>query len=286
MARPRKEGLDYFPHDTDAVHDEKLELLRASFGNDGYAFYFILLERIYRSPDAELDVSEAEIQKMLAHKCMVSYQQFINMLKACLKHGIFDAQTYAERGVLTSEGIKKRAGMVFDRRQKSRSAYVLEKVGNQPGVMDAETPTKTPQSKVNKRKEKESIYSLEFEQFWMAYPRKVEKARAWRAWQTRTREGAEPADVMKACENYAKHMAGGDPKFIKHPATFLGPDKPFEDWINPKAQGAEPVKPKLPDCPDCDNMRVLYDEATKTTNRCHCWLAVYGTKEKEAAADA
>jgi hypothetical protein len=47
MARPKKEGMDYFPHDTDAVNDEKIEALRLLYGNDGYAFYFILLERIY-----------------------------------------------------------------------------------------------------------------------------------------------------------------------------------------------------------------------------------------------
>lgn len=60
MARPLKLGLDYFPHDTDSVNDEKIEALRMLFGNDGYAFYFILLERIYRTPTFELNVSDAE----------------------------------------------------------------------------------------------------------------------------------------------------------------------------------------------------------------------------------
>lgn len=50
MARPIKEGLDYFPHDTDAsTQDDKIETLEASYGNDGYATYFKLLERIYRN---------------------------------------------------------------------------------------------------------------------------------------------------------------------------------------------------------------------------------------------
>lgn len=47
MARPLKLGLDYFPHDTDAWNDDKIEAMRVNFGNDGYAFYFIILERIY-----------------------------------------------------------------------------------------------------------------------------------------------------------------------------------------------------------------------------------------------
>ena len=63
MARPQKEGMDYFPHDTDAVNDEKIEALRALYGNDGYAFYFIMLERIYRTAEFEINVSDAETQK-------------------------------------------------------------------------------------------------------------------------------------------------------------------------------------------------------------------------------
>lgn len=38
MARPRKEGMDYFPHDTDAVNDTKIESLRMLYGNDGHYF--------------------------------------------------------------------------------------------------------------------------------------------------------------------------------------------------------------------------------------------------------
>lgn len=63
MARPIKEGMDYFPHDTDASSDEKIELLTGIYGNDGYAFYFIMLERIYRNKDFCIDVSDAETEE-------------------------------------------------------------------------------------------------------------------------------------------------------------------------------------------------------------------------------
>ncbi len=80
MARPHKKGLDYFPHDTDAVNDEKIEALRALYGNDGYAFYFILLERIYRTENVELDIKTEQMKRILAKKIQISKQKFEKML--------------------------------------------------------------------------------------------------------------------------------------------------------------------------------------------------------------
>lgn len=157
MARPKKEGMDYFPHDTDAVNDEKIEALRLLYGNDGYAFYFILLERIYRTKEFELDVSDAETKQILARKVGVNLEVFQQMLETSLKRGCFDRDEYDERGVLTSEGIQKRAGVVVEKREKMRSKYRNDKVSE---VSDAETTqetrVETPQSKVKESKEKKS----------------------------------------------------------------------------------------------------------------------------------
>ena len=49
MARPQKEGLDYFSHDTYSESDEKIQAMIYLYGNEGYAFYYRLLEHIYRT---------------------------------------------------------------------------------------------------------------------------------------------------------------------------------------------------------------------------------------------
>lgn len=160
MARPRKEGMDYFPHDTDAANDEKIEALRSLYGNDGYAFYFIMLERIYRTPDFEIDVSDAETREqtfhILARKISVTMEQFEKMLSTALKWGCFDKEMYEEKGVITSEGIKKRASVVVEKREKMR----LKRRSDNDLVSDAETREQTgvqmPQSKVKESKEKKS----------------------------------------------------------------------------------------------------------------------------------
>ena len=161
MARPRKQGLDYFPHDVDASNDEKIEALRALYGNDGYAFYFIMLERIYRTPNFELDVSEEFLRQILAKKVAVTPQKFEEMLETALKLGCFDQEAYEKRGVLTSPGIKKRAEIVVKKREKMRQRYEKAQVDRgdyvSGGVSDrvsaAETREETPESKVKKRED-------------------------------------------------------------------------------------------------------------------------------------
>lgn len=150
MARPLKEGLDYFPHDTDASNDEKIEALRSIHGNNGYVFYFILLERIYRTPNFELDISASEtgeeMKQILARKIAVTMQEFNLMLETAFRWGCFDVQKYHEKGVLTSNGIKKRASAVLEKREKMRNLYRQK-------ISDAETREETPQSKVKKSKD-------------------------------------------------------------------------------------------------------------------------------------
>lgn len=156
MARPKKEGMDYFPHDTDAVNDEKIEALRFLYGNDGYAFYFILLERIYRTKEFELDVSDAETIQILSRKVGVNEEKFLQMLETSLKRNCFDKTTYEERKVLTSDGIKKRASVVVEKRVKMREKYQEAKEEVSDAETIQETRVESTQSKVKESKEKES----------------------------------------------------------------------------------------------------------------------------------
>ena len=39
MARPRKDGIDYFPFDTDFFSDKKIRILKSRFGADAILVY-------------------------------------------------------------------------------------------------------------------------------------------------------------------------------------------------------------------------------------------------------
>ena len=153
MARPRKKGLDYFPHDVDAMNDEKIESLMFLYGAKGYLFYFGLLERIYRTNNQELDVSASETIQILGKKLGINSEEWDKMLASAINFGCFDGDAYKDRQVLTSNGIKNRAGVVIEKRLKMRDKYHKQ-------VSTSETPQETPpetrQSKVKESKVKES----------------------------------------------------------------------------------------------------------------------------------
>lgn len=226
MARPKKEGMDYFPHDTDSVNDEKVEALRMLYGNDGYAFYFILLERIYRTKNAELDVSDAETMQILSRKVGVTLQEFENMLKTALKRDCFDRNEYEKRGVLTSNGIKKRLAPIMEKREKMRRKYVSEIEKDSCVVSDAETQQKP--DKVKERKVKESIikpsidYESEFECFWNIYKKKTDKKKALDKFKI-ARKKYSLEQIMHGAQKYMQQcdIKKTEMNFIKGPAVFL-----------------------------------------------------------------
>ena len=125
MARPVKAGLDYYPLDVDFMSDEKVEILRHHFGNDGLAFIIAMWGRIYRI-GSELEMTE-DIISILPSKLLVDADKFNAMLQKALDVGLFDKPAYETRHVLTSNGIRKRVEVVASRREYYRDKYEKEK---------------------------------------------------------------------------------------------------------------------------------------------------------------
>lgn len=132
MARPKKDGLDYFPHDVHALTDPKLESAILRYGAYAYAFYFVHLEYCYKSKDLCIDISDTEagmeMREVIQMKLQMPADVYDNVLKSLLRHGAFDAAEYEATGHLTSNGIKKRAAGVFKKRMYAASAYEQSKI--------------------------------------------------------------------------------------------------------------------------------------------------------------
>lgn len=95
---------------------------------------------------------------------------------------------------------------------------------------DKRTTTIEEEKEGNKKK-KNNIYPQSFEDFWSCYPRKKEKRAAYRCYKTRLKEYTEE-ELMMACKAYARECKNTDTSFIKHASTFLGPDKPFAEYLD------------------------------------------------------
>lgn len=102
-------------------------------------------------------------------------------------------------------------------------------------------------SKPKKPKKSPEEIPEEFETFWTYYPRKVEKYSALKCWHTRIKEKYLPSDMIEAAKGYAIACKsnGTEEKYIKHPSTFLGPAKPFLEYVKketPKPAEQKPVE--------------------------------------------
>lgn len=182
MARPLQTGLNYFPLDVDCDQDDKIALIEADFGSDGFTVVIKLLMKIY-SEGYFYHWGEIE-QKLLARRIPISLQVVCDVVDAALKWNLFNPYMFQKYGILTSSGIQKRYFEAVKRRKevKVMEEYILipteelEKYSNlvisslTPKVesesikeeANTDTPTTelmytlTPQSKVKESRVKES----------------------------------------------------------------------------------------------------------------------------------
>ncbi|MFS0591742.1 phage replisome organizer N-terminal domain-containing protein [Cytobacillus horneckiae] len=91
-----------------------------------------------------------------------------------------------------------------------------------------------------------NTYSNEFEQFWIIYPRKVDKKKAAKSFKTAMKN--HPLEtILVGTEKYAKQVENTEKQFIKHPTTFLNNDSfidGFEEGV--KIGGQAPSNFKQP----------------------------------------
>lgn len=116
--------------------------------------------------------------------------------------------------------------------------------GGRPKTKDNQTETKDnlnetkPEPKEKEKvkenvKEKDNTYSCAFEALWAAYPRKKEKANAYKCYKARLADGFSEDELMTAVKRYADECKARrtEARYIKLGATFLGPNTPFQDYL-------------------------------------------------------
>jgi len=103
-----------------------------------------------------------------------------------------------------------------------------------PRVKPEENKNKSKKKKENNTAPPGAEYTPEFSTFWEQYPRMREKKKAFKNWNTRLKEGVDAQVLIRAAGNYAAEcdQDNVETKYIKLPATFLGPSRPYEDYTN------------------------------------------------------
>ena len=122
LARPKKNGLSYFPLDVDFFEDPKIKILRARYGRDGIVFYIYLLCEIYRhgyyiQMDDDFEYIISDDLKMDQNKV----NQVLNFL---LSRSLFDNTLFQSDKVLTSAGIQRRFQLAVKERARKNPIEV------------------------------------------------------------------------------------------------------------------------------------------------------------------
>ena len=115
MARPEKEGLDYFPLDVDMDQDDKVRLVEAEHGVIGFAIIVKLLMKIYKE-GYHYDWGETQ-QLLFLRGVNVDINEVIAVVNSCLKWDLFNNNLFEKHGVLTSTGIQRRYAKATSRRK-------------------------------------------------------------------------------------------------------------------------------------------------------------------------
>ena len=104
MARPLKAGVDYFPMDVD--DDDKIELLEAKHGLEGYAILIKLWKKIYK--EGYFIIWNEDIEMLFAKRINSSIELINAVVNECLRRNLFNNDLYKKYNILTSNGIQQR----------------------------------------------------------------------------------------------------------------------------------------------------------------------------------
>lgn len=174
MARPNKDGLEYFSIDIDIMDEDSVGYVSAKYGLKAFGLLVRLLMKIYRNGYYTM-WTERE-QYLFTKDINVDIEETQTIVNAYINEGFFNQKLFNQYGILTSHGIQKRYIKACDRRSKIvmyQEYFLVDPVKDDlklnnvtliPVNVDKNhssqqvtaniTLTKTPQSKVKESKEK------------------------------------------------------------------------------------------------------------------------------------
>jgi hypothetical protein len=153
MPRPCKAVVDYFPHYIG--NGKTIFNLESEFGNDGYAFWFKLLELLGDTENHFYDCNKPKHWRYLLSKTRFKEQDAISILNLLVELEAIDGELWENKVIWSSNFVENLSGL-YSRREIS--PYTKEDIKGfcihkQPlgGIDDDINPqSKVKESKVNK----------------------------------------------------------------------------------------------------------------------------------------
>lgn len=158
MARPVKQGIDYFPFDVDFFSDIKIRKIARACGSQATSILICLLCNIYKDNGYYI-LWDEDLPFVIADTVGVSEGAVKEVIYKALQVDFFDQNIYNKYQVLTSYGIQKRFKSAVYKRESIEyiEEYNVSDVRNNVSdVKNKVTDVRSTQSKVKKSKVKKS----------------------------------------------------------------------------------------------------------------------------------
>jgi len=155
MARPKKATVDYFPHS--CAHKTTIFVLEQKYGNNGYAFWFKILELLASSEGHYYDCRKPHLWEFLQAKTRLSEDLCNELLDLLAKLEAIDPKLWSKRIIWSDNFVAGIADVYKNRRVEmpSKPDFYRQK----PRKADISTG-RNPQSKVKESKGDNSNKSI------------------------------------------------------------------------------------------------------------------------------
>lgn len=182
MGRHNSNTVTYFPH---YIGDgKKIFSIERKYGNDGYATWFKLLEKLATTENHFLDLNDEGELFYLSAKCNVSEDLLNDIIVDLVKLNVFNKELWESKIIYSETFINSIADAYKRRNQKYMTFdYLckhLSQLGLHKSISKVKNVIKSTQSRVEEIKVEESNYS--FFDFWELYPKKTGKKKSELKW--------------------------------------------------------------------------------------------------------
>ncbi len=174
MTRITRDTVEYFPHFADASNGDTLLILQEKFGNDGYSFWFRLLEKLASTDGHWIDCRDQVKLELLYAKAHIPAEKGIILLNNLGELGAIDKELWEQKVIWCQKFVDNLEAVYKDRRRNPPEKPLIP--SNKPIIRckseeKADNPPNNPQRE-RESKEREKAF---FENFWKLYPKKTTK---------------------------------------------------------------------------------------------------------------
>jgi len=237
MTRPRKQTVDYFPHS--CTHKKTMFILEQRYANDGYAFWFKLLEMLGQADGHYLDLNEPSTWEFLQSQTHLRNGSCDEILDLLARLEAIDSELWRQKKVVWCQNFVDGISVVYRNRRVETPTKPL--IYNEKPIHSHQSTCRKPQSRVEESRVEESRVDTNalFSTFWNAYPKRKSKGQAEKAFWRVNPDEQLLATMLATIERATKSedWLKEDGKYIPYPATWLNA-KGWEDEYKEAQNGA------------------------------------------------